>query len=70
MVSFDEPGAKGELLSRWDVLNEPRNVAMFLVRLLRGERVGAVGRQFGVGKYSSASSAMEKMKKKYLRTVN
>ena len=45
------------------VLNEPRNVAVFLVRRLRGEKLEAIGRQFGIAKYSSMSSAIEKMKR-------
>ena len=51
------------MLSRGDVANERRNVAMSLVRLLKGDRVGAIGRQFGIGKLSSASSAIEKIKR-------
>jgi putative transposase len=49
--------------SRRGVLNEPRNVAIFLVRRLRGEKLEEIGRQFGIAKYSSVSSAIEKMKR-------
>jgi len=49
--------------SRRGVLNEPRNVAIFLVRHLRGEKLEEIGRQFGISKYSSVSSVIEKMKK-------
>ena len=48
------------------VLNEPRNVAVFLVRRLRGEKPEEIGRQFGIAKYSSVSSAIEKMKREVL----
>jgi len=51
------------LSSRRGVLNEPRNVAIFLVRHLGGERLEEIGRQFGISKYSSVSSVIEKMKK-------
>ena len=51
------------LSSRRGILNEPRNVAIFLVRRLRGEKLEEIGRQFGISKYSSVSSAIEKMKR-------
>ena len=51
------------LSSRRGVLNEPRNVAIFLMRRLRGEKLEEIGRQFGIAKYSSVSSAIEKMKR-------
>jgi len=51
------------LSSRRGVLNEPRNVAIFLVRRLRGEKLEEIGRQFGISKYSSVSSVIEKMKR-------
>lgn len=44
-------------------MNEPRNVAIFLMRRLRGERLEEIGRQFGIAKYSSVSSVIEKMKR-------
>jgi len=52
--------------SRRGVLNEPRNVAIFLLRRLRGEKLKDIGRQFGISKYSSVSSAIEKMKREIL----
>ena len=51
------------LSSRRGVLNEPRNIAIFLVRHLRGEKLEEIGRQFGISKYSSVSSVIEKMKR-------
>ncbi len=51
------------LSSRGGILNEPRNVAIFLIRRLRGEKLEEIGRQFGIAKYSSVSSIIEKMKK-------
>jgi len=51
------------LSSRRGILNEPRNVAIFLVKRLRGEKLEEIGRQFGIAKYSSVSSVIEKMKR-------
>jgi len=51
------------LSSRRGVVNEPRNVAIFLVRRLTGEKLGEIGRQFRIAKYSSVSSVIEKMKR-------
>ena len=51
------------LSSKRGVLNEPRNVAIFLVRRLRGEKLEEIGRQFGISKYSSVSSVIEKLKR-------
>ncbi len=51
------------LSSRRGVLNEPRNVAIFLIRRLRGEKLEEIGRQFGIAKYSSVNSVIEKMKR-------
>ena len=36
---------------------------LFLIRRLRGEKLEEIGRQFGIAKYSSVSSAIEKMKR-------
>ena len=52
------------LSSRRGVLiNEPRNVAIFLIRRLRGEKLEEIGRQFGIAKYSSVNSVIKKMKR-------
>jgi len=44
-------------------LNEPRNVAIYLARHLRGEKLEEIGRQFGISKYSSVSSVIVKLKR-------
>ena len=49
-----------------DMCRKPRNVAIFLIRRLRGEKLDEIGRQFGIAKYSSVSSAIEKMKRDIL----
>lgn len=59
-------GESSLLSSRRGVLNEPRNVAVFLFRRLRGEKLEEIGRQFGIAKYSSVSSVIEKMKREIL----
>jgi len=51
------------LSSRRGVLKEPRNVAIYLARHLRGEKLEEIGGQFGISKYSSVSSVIEKLKR-------
>ena len=50
------------LVSRRGYFNEPRNVAIYLARRLRGETLKDVGREFGIEKYSTVSSIVEKVK--------
>ena len=49
-----------------DMYTKPWNAAIFLLRRLRGEKLEEIGRQFGIAKYSSVSSAIEKMKRDIL----
>ena len=42
--------------------NEPRNVAVYLIRRLRNDTLKQVGEQFGIEKYSTVSSIVEKVK--------
>jgi len=42
--------------------NEPRNVAIYLMRYLRGDSLAEIGREFGIAKYSSVSSVIERTK--------
>jgi chromosomal replication initiation ATPase DnaA len=42
-------------------LNEPRNVAIYLTRQLRGENLAEICREYGLSKYSSASSVIERV---------
>jgi putative transposase len=59
MYGIDE----AELLrSRRGVNNEPRNVAIYLTRYLRGDGLEVIGRAFGIDKYSSVSSVIERTK--------
>jgi len=41
-------------------------MAMYLARRLRGERLEDIGRGFNISKYSSVSSAIEKIRKEIL----
>jgi REP element-mobilizing transposase RayT len=54
---------EGNLLrSRRGDSNEPRNVAIYLTRRLRRDSLKEIGQRFGLDKYSSVSSAIERMK--------
>jgi putative transposase len=44
--------------------NEPKNVAIYLMRHLRRERLKQIGEQFQMEKYSTVSSVIERLKKK------
>ncbi len=46
------------------ISNEPRNVAIYLIRVLRQEGLMAISVAFGMQGYSSASSAVARIKKK------
>ncbi len=50
------------LRSRRGTLNQPRNVAIYLTRRLRGDGLKQVGQEFHIGKYSSVSSVIERMR--------
>jgi hypothetical protein len=41
---------------------EARNVARYLVRRLRGDRLKEIGEMFGIGRYSTVSSVVQRMK--------
>jgi putative transposase len=47
---------------RRGVSNEPRDVAIYLTRLLRKEGLREIGIEFGLGNYSSVSSAVDRVK--------
>ena len=59
---------KGELLkSKRGTFNEPRGVAIYLTRTIRGEGLMDICRYYHLKKYSSASSVVENVKKKLLK---
>jgi len=43
--------------------NEPRNMAVFLIRMLRHDTLNQIGEYFQMDKYSSVSSIIERMRK-------
>ena len=50
------------LTSRRGQFNEPRNVAIYLTRLLRTDTLRQIGDHYLIAKYSSVSSIIERMK--------
>lgn len=50
------------LRSKRGVFNEPRNVAIFLSRRVRGDRLDEIGRDFNLKRYSSVSTVIEQTK--------
>jgi chromosomal replication initiation ATPase DnaA len=48
--------------SRRGQYNEARNVAIYLARKVRGERLKEIGEAFGIGRYSTVSSAVQRTK--------
>ena len=49
-------------MTRRGHFNEPRNVAVYLIRHLRNDTLNQVGKQFGIKKYSTVSSIVERVK--------
>ena len=52
----------GLYVARRAVFNEPRNVAIYLMRRLRNDTLKEVGEQFSIEKYSTVSSIVERVK--------
>ena len=50
------------LMSRRGYFNEPRNVAIYLMRRLRGDTLKVVGEVFGINKNSTVSSSVDRVK--------
>jgi len=50
------------LVSKRGLFNEPRNVAIYLNRRLRGDSLKQIAEQFQVKKYSSVGSVIERIK--------
>ena len=49
-------------VTRRGYFNGPRNVAVYLIRYLRNDTLKQVGEQFGIEKYSTVSSIVERVK--------
>ncbi|MBW1769076.1 MAG: transposase [Deltaproteobacteria bacterium] len=52
------------LISRRGITNEPRNMAIYLMRHLMGMKLEEIGREFGLNNYSSVSTVIERTKQK------
>jgi REP element-mobilizing transposase RayT len=56
--------------SRRGYFNEPRNTAIYLVRYLRGDSLKEIGKAFEIGKYSTVSSVIERVKKEIRKDIS
>jgi len=52
------------LKSRRGVENEARDLAIYMLRFIRGERLTIIGQEFNLNNYSSVSTAIERIKRK------
>jgi len=52
------------LMSRRGVENEARDFAMYMLRVIRSERLTKIGEEFNLSNYSSVSTATERIKRK------
>jgi chromosomal replication initiation ATPase DnaA len=50
--------------------NEPRNVAIYLMRHLRCDSLKEIGKAFEIEKYSTVSSIVERVKKEIRKNSN
>ena len=55
---------KGLLISKRGMTNEPRNIAIYLMRQLMGSKLEEIGQEFGINNYSSVSTVIERTKQK------
>jgi len=65
-VSFNEL-----LMTRRGIFNEPRNIAVYLLRQIRGENLNNIGELFNIRAYSTVSSILRRVSrlKKYDRKI-
>lgn len=62
ICSFYKIEPDGLFKSQRGVFNEPRNSAIYLVRMLRHDTLKEIGNQYDIQKYSSVSSSIERMR--------
>ena len=67
VCKFYQVHKKDLLASRRGFFNEPRNVAIYLIRRLRGDNLKDVGKIFKIAKNSSVSSVVERLKREMKR---
>ena len=58
------------MVSRRGISNEPRDVAIYLTRRIRGDSLEGIGKEFDIENYSSVSTVIERTKKKVSRDRN
>jgi len=60
------------LITRRGVFNEPRNIAVYLLRQIRGESLNNIGGRFNINAYSTVSSILRRVSrlKKNDRKIN
>ena len=49
------------LITRRGILNEPRNIAVYLLRQIRGEKLNKIGELLNIKAYSTVSSILRKV---------
>ena len=64
---FYDVGMDDLLRSRRGYFNEPRSVALYLTRRLRGDTLKEVGQVFGINKNSTISSSIDRVKREMRR---
>ena len=52
---------------RRGITNEPRNIAIFLMRHFKGSKLDEIGREFDIRKYSSVSTIIERTKQRAIK---
>ena len=59
------------LITRRGIFNEPRNIAVYLMRKIRGENLNNIGEQFNIKAYSTVSTILRRVSrlKKYDRKI-
>ena len=51
------------MITRRGILNEPRNIAVYLLRQIRGEKLKKIGELFNIKAYSTVSSILRRVSK-------
>ena len=51
------------MITRRGILNEPRNIAVYLLRQIRGEKLKKIGELFNIKAYSTISSILRRVSK-------
>lgn len=64
LISLYNVNEEDLFVSKRGTTNEPRNVAMYLTKKLRGSTLQKIGREFGINNYSSVSTVIERTKRK------